>query len=299
VPGMPAPVDLPLSGGAQGATVALTPLLCAEATGPPAWFHRESGLRAAPRALGLGVPREQYWRIPVVAFLVEHPGAGPILIDTGLHPDVAHDPGQLGRVNRLIMAKLRMGPEQTVAEQLRQRGVEPSDLAMIVMTHLHFDHASGLGGVPATTVLVSAAEWEAANRPASFLAGYRREHLDSRHHYRTITFSDHSATAWESFPHAIDLFGDGSVRLVSTPGHTPGHLAVVLRLRDRHAVVAGDAIYTMATLREGKRPFRMVDRDAFERSIAALHQFDRDHPDAVIIPGHDMPTWEQLADRYE
>jgi glyoxylase-like metal-dependent hydrolase (beta-lactamase superfamily II) len=296
---MPAPVDLPLPGGVEHATVALTPLLCAEAIGPPGWFHRESGLMAAPRALGLGVSRARWWRIPIVAFLVEHPGAGPILIDTGLHPAASDDPGQLGPINRRTLANLRIDPEQTVAPQLKDRGVRPEDVGAIVMTHLHFDHASGLGGLPATTVLVSGAEWEAANRPASFLAGYRREHLDSRHRYRTLHFGDGSATSWEAFPQTIDLFGDGSVRLASTPGHTPGHLSLIVRLRDRPALMAGDAIYTMATLREGKRPFRIVDVKAFERSLAALQAFDRDHPDAVIIPGHDMSHWEQLAGRYE
>ena len=197
---MPAPVDLPLAGGVEDATAVLTPLLCAEGLGPPGWFHRDPGLMALPRALGLGVPREQWWRVPVVAFLVEHPGAGPILIDTGLHPDAADDPLQLGRVNHRTLAKLSMTPEQSVGAQLRRRGVQPSAVSVIVMTHLHFDHASGLGALPATKVLVSAAEWEAANRPASFLAGYRREHLDPRHDYRTISFSDGSATAWEPLP---------------------------------------------------------------------------------------------------
>jgi N-acyl homoserine lactone hydrolase len=284
---------LPLEGGSDGATVVLHPILCAEGLGSPAWFERASGRGAGLKAFGVGVDLVP---VPVVAFLVEHPSAGPLLIDTGFGRAVVESPLRgVGPVNALLFrGGLQIRPEQTVAAQLAARGVTPS---LIVMTHLHFDHAGGLPDFPGATVLVSEPEWAAANRRTAALAGYVGGHLDGRLDYRLLDFA--AAPRWDAFERGLDLFGDGSVVLAYTPGHSAGHLSVVLRLRDRVALVAGDAIYTLATLRAGRRPFRAADADAFEHSLRQLEAYDRAHPGAVVIPGHDMEAWRQLADRYD
>jgi glyoxylase-like metal-dependent hydrolase (beta-lactamase superfamily II) len=296
---IPEPAELPLPGGQPGASVALAPLLCGEALGPPAWFEREPGPLGALRAAGIGVSRDRYVRVPVVAFLLEHPSAGSILIDTGLHRDAIAAPRrQLGPLNGFILTDLKLSQEETAPARLAALGVDAAEVRLIVMTHLHFDHASGLGQFPGATAVVSDAEWKAATGSRAFLAGYHKPHLDPALTYRRLSFTEPGAVPWGSFTRTLDLFGDDSVRLAYTPGHSAGHLSVVVRLSDRYALIAGDAIYTMDTLRRGKRPFRSVDAAAFERSLAELHGFDRDHPDALIVPGHDMAHWESLADRY-
>ena len=93
----PRPAELPLPGGREGAKVRLHPLLTATIQGPPAWFLREEGRLAWRKAFGLGVPKDQ-WSGRRSCFLVEHPRAGPILIDTGFHASVAVSPrSNLGR----------------------------------------------------------------------------------------------------------------------------------------------------------------------------------------------------------
>lgn len=306
------PIQLPLPGGQEGASVALHPLLTAEMRAPEAWFHGEPGPRGALRAFGVGVPAEERIRIPVVAFLIEHPEAGAILIDTGFHRVVAEgSPAErnrnLGPIGRVVGRDIRMSPEQTVTAQLQARGIDPAGIELVVMTHLHFDHASALADFPNATVIVSAAEWRAARARGSALLGYPGAQIDPRPSYRTIDFSDPAARAYAHthgraagpFESTYDLLGDGSLVLASTPGHSKGHMSVIARLRDREALIAGDAIYTLATLREGRRPWRSDNGKAFERSVRALQAWDREHPDALIIPGHDMAHWETLAERYE
>ncbi len=299
-----APAQLPLPGGKEGATVTLHPLLCGELRSPAGWFEAEPGLVGTLRAFGVGVPKDQLTRIPIVAFLIEHPAAGPILIDTGFHRVLAEGtPGErnhnLGPIGRLIGRNIRMQPEQTAAAQLRARGIEPEAIRLIVMTHLHFDHGSALADFPAATVVVSAPEWRTARARGSSLQGYPAPQLDPRLTYRTLDLHGPAACAHGPFERALDLFGDGSLTLLDTPGHSPGHLSVLLRLREREALIAGDAIYTIATLREGRRPWRSQNRSAFERSLRALQAYDREHPDALIVPGHDMDHWETLAERYD
>ena len=176
----PRPASLPLPGGSQGSTVRLHPLLCGRMIGPPAIFHREEGRLAALKALGVRVPRDQWPEVPVVAFLVEHPSAGPLLVDTGLHPSVAVEPGQaMGRLGGLIFKDVRMEPEQTVPAQLRARGIEPGEVTNIVMTHLHSDHASGIAEFPDARFVVSSQEWAAASRGRQ-IDGYMRRLLQQR-----------------------------------------------------------------------------------------------------------------------
>ncbi len=298
------PIELPLPGGHDGATVTLQPLLCAEMLVPEGWFHAQPGLRGTLRALGIGVPKDQLIRIPIVAFLIEHPGAGPILIDTGYHRVVADGSARernrnLGPIGRLLGAgNIHMRPEQTVAAQLQARGIEPHDIRLILMTHLHFDHASALADFPAATVLASEREWRAARARSSALFGYPSAQLDPRPVYRTVDFHGPLAHPHGPFERALDLFGDGSLTLLDTPGHSAGHLSIIARLREREAMIAGDAIYTMATLREGRRPWRSQNATAYAHSLRALQAYDREHPDALIIPGHDMGHWQTLAAHY-
>jgi N-acyl homoserine lactone hydrolase len=301
------PAELPLPGAQQNASLVLHPLLCAEMRGPIGWFERASGPTAALQAIGVGVSSHDYVSVPIVAFLVEHPTAGAILIDTGFSRSIAAGGTErnrnLGRIGRLLARDVRMRPEQALAAQLPALGVEPTAVRLIVMTHLHFDHASALADFPAATVLVSEPEWHAARDRGSWLRGYSAAQLDPRVSYCTLDFAlggadPASARPRGPFAQALDVFGDGSLTLVFTPGHSRGHMSVILRLGAREALIAGDAIYTMATLRDDARPWRCEDAPAFERSLAALQTYDREHPDALIVPGHDMEHWRGLKARY-
>ena len=294
----PRPASLPLPGGREGATVRLHPLLVARMKGPPAIFHREEGRLAAMRALGVGVSRESYLDVPVIAFLVEHPGAGPVLIDTGFHGSVAIDSAQaMGRFGGLLFKDVQMESNEAVPPQLRARGIAPESVGTIVMTHLHSDHASGIAHFPEATFVISADEWESA-RKGSQLEGYLKRQYDHAFDYRLVDFDGAGAGSFATFGRALDLFGDGSVQLVSTPGHTEGHLSVVLRLAHREALIAGDALYTMRTLRERHLPYRMADEHRFERSLREIELYTEQTPDALVIPGHDMPAWRTLDTVY-
>jgi glyoxylase-like metal-dependent hydrolase (beta-lactamase superfamily II) len=301
--------SLPLAGGSDGATLALRPLLSGVMRSPPGWFARGDGPLASLRALGVGVRSSELIPIPIVAFLLEHPIAGPVLVDTGFHASVAAGPSaersrNLGSLGRVMARTLEMRPDQAIAAQLRGLGVDPEEIGLVVMTHLHFDHASALCDFPSATVLVSGPEWAAAHAPRPALHGYSPAQLDGRPRYRTIPFAAAATDGsgpfecYGPFEQTVDVFGDGSLRLAFTPGHSNGHMSVIVRLSDREALLAGDAAYTLATIRSGERPWRSEDGAAFERSLLAIQEYDRENPDALIVPGHDMVAWEQLDELY-
>jgi N-acyl homoserine lactone hydrolase len=295
----PRPAELPLPGGREGASVRVHPLMTGRMIGPEAWFLRRDGRLAWRRALGLGMTRSEWLEFPVPAFLVEHPRAGPVLIDTGFHPSVAVEPRKnLGPVAHILFKDVRMEAEQAATAQLRAKGVEPSRVNVVVMTHLHVDHASAISEFPDATFVVSRAEWAAATSQGQ-LHGYVRRQFDHAFDYRLLDFEGPDVESFASFGRSFDLFGDGSVRCVYTPGHTLGHQSVVLRLRRREALVAADAVYLRRNLDEMRLSHRTADDHLSERSLREIRRYARDTPDALIIPGHDWDAWQELDAVYE
>jgi N-acyl homoserine lactone hydrolase len=296
----PQPVSLPIAGGQPEATVKLWPLLTATCKAPPAWIHREEGRLGGMHAFGIRVPRRDWIEIPIVAFLAQHPGFGHFLVDTGFHASVAVDPKQnLGRLNAAFFKHIEMLQSDAVSHQLRARGIDPHGIKLVLMTHMHTDHASAIADFPEATYLVSRREWEAATEPRAQTNGYVSRQFDHAFDYRLLDFDSSAADSFASFGRSFDVFGDGSVQVVSTPGHTFGHMSVVLRLAGgREALIAGDAIYTLRTMRESILPYRLADEHLFRRSLREIQLYVEQTPDAVVIPGHDLDAWRALDTEY-
>ena len=294
----PRPAELPLPGGREGAKVKLHPLLTATVKGPPGWFLREDGRLAGLKALGFRVPKERWLTGPIVAFLVEHPSAGAVLIDTGFHASVAVKPrSNLGRVGALLYRDIDMRPEQAAVAQLRDKGIQASDVKVVIMTHFHPDHASAIVDFPDATFLVSEVEWEAATEGGQ-RQGYVHSQFDHGFDYRLVDFDSEQANSFSGFARSLDVFGDGSVRVAFTPGHTLGHMSVVLRTASGEVLVAGDAIFMHKTLEDDHLPFSVPDEHLFRRSLREIRQYVKETPDALVIPGHDWEAWQKLKPVY-
>jgi N-acyl homoserine lactone hydrolase len=278
---------------------------------PPNWFERGRGPVETLKAFGIGVRASDLLRIPVPAYLLEHPTVGHVLIDTGLHASIAHpnaSPGlgsfgrervrNLGVVGAVMSRHAAMRPEETAAAQLRALGVDPLKIGLVVMTHLHFDHASALSDFPNATVLADEREWQAAWARDHVLHGYSTAQLDPRPRYRTLDFTVPAVSTRGPFERTLDLFGDRSLILASTPGHTAGHLSPIVRTASREILLAADAAYTMSTIRHDQRPWLTHNRKAFEHSLRQIQAYDRENPDALIVPGHDMQAWRGLQLSY-
>jgi len=300
VKAQPRSLDGPLSGGTPGSTVAVEPLGTGWFDVPPAFLESAGKRTAQLRMLGIGTSRSKWWTIPCPSFLVTHPSAGPFLVDTGLHPSVTSKPAaNLGRIiTSFSNPQLEAGMD--VVAQLRARGMDARDIKTVVMTHMHFDHTSGMSELGSSSFIVSEPEWRAATEtPRPFLHGYQHSHFDYAFDYRTVSFDGPTVGSYSTFGRTFDLFGDGSVRLAFTPGHTHGHMSLICRLSERDLVIAGDAVYTLGQLGDAPPPPRPEDPHTWRRSQQELKLFRGQYPQAVIIPSHDPELWETLEDRYE
>jgi N-acyl homoserine lactone hydrolase len=290
-----AQVPFPLAESSSDACVEVELLQFGESLAPPGWFFRVEAEGSWRKALGMGVPKSSYLRSPNGAFLVRHPSFGPFLIDSGLHSLAATNLRQdFGRINARIFATLKMDPAEGIAEQLRGRGVEAGAVELVVMTHLHVDHTSGMRALGRATFLCTEREWAAANRRLAVLNGYVTKHFPEPSRIKRLDFS--TGVAHGPFSCTLDLFGDGSVRLISTPGHTDGHMSALVRLTNGEALIAGDAIYTLRNLRDSLISWKTANDELYRSSLRELRAFAEQNPSTPIIPTHDAGVWDDLKE---
>ena len=229
-----------------------------------------------------------------LAYVLRHPGAGTILIDTGFHPDASKSLRRdFGSRMGLLFRGLKPAPDP-YTEQLRARGVDAEDVERVVMTHLHVDHTSGMRLLPNATFVCSAREWAAAHARGAAGKGYVAHHLPDQARMELVDF-DASGARHGPCTATIDLLGDGSIHLISTPGHTPGHLSLLLRVNENRCVlIVGDAVYTLRSLREELLPLLTINDELYLRSLRELKTFAELDPDATLVPSHDPTAWNAL-----
>jgi N-acyl homoserine lactone hydrolase len=292
------PLEEPLAGGVEGASVVVEPLAAGEALWPESFYAGSGrGPLARLRALGVGSSPDSWVVVPVPAYLVHHPGIGPILVDTGLHASVATNPRD--NLGRFSSRHYRLEEGGDVVSQLRQRGIAPADVAVVVLTHLHEDHASAVSAFPESIFVLSSQEWETATTGSMpLLHGYRRSHYDYAFDFNAIDFDGELIESYGPFGRTFDLFADGSVRLAFTPGHSAGHLSVILRLPRRDFVVVGDAAYNWKQFEGETEPLRTEDEHNWLRSLHELKQYREAYPYALLVPGHDPEFFAKLDARY-
>jgi N-acyl homoserine lactone hydrolase len=293
----PQPASLPLPGGEQGATVKVHPITTGTLMYPVDALFTTGGRLAFLHSLGF---RSERVEIPIPCYLLEHPTAGPFIVDTGHHASMAVDPkGSYGPLlGRAVSSRIRMGERESLPDQIQARGLDPANVKLAVMTHLHLDHASGVSQFAQATFVVTAREWQAATDGPGLRGGYVKRQFDHAFDWRTIDFGSDDVNSYKSFGRTLDLFGDGSVRLAYTPGHTLGHMSVVVRTAGPEFLIVGDAAYTMRTIKESAMPYGPHDEHEFRRSLKEVQLYLDQTPDAAVCPGHDHEAFRALKSVY-
>ena len=236
------------------------------------------------------------------AFLIRHPSVGPILVDTGLHPSIASGGSENfgGLANRFGRPSLQAGED--VPSQLRAKGIEPRQVPVVVMTHLHLDHSSAISEFPDSAIVVSAAEWQdAAHGSKPSLNGYRRAHFDLAFDYRTVDFDGERGRLLRDLrAHLRPLRRRLACASPSPPATPPATARSSAASTSDDFVIGGDAMYMEGQL-DGREPLppRPFDAHMLRRSLQELRLFHSQFPGAVITPGHDPDFYSRIAPRFE
>lgn len=257
---------------------------------PPGYVFRADGNAIARLRAGLQVGEDAVMS-PCLAFVVVHPTAGLILVDTGFHPAARiNPPRDFGIPMSLLFRGLRPA-RKSFDEQLRELGIDPGSVRSVLMTHLHVDHTSGMRLLPNARFTISRAEWLSTQAKLPAARGYVPSHLPPANRVDLVDL-ELAGEPFGPFPKTHDLLGDGTIRLISTPGHTRGHVSVLLRRSDDGStLLVGDAAYTLRSIREGILPMLTDNDEASLESLRQLARFMADNPDVVLVPTHDPDAW--------
>lgn len=235
---------------------------------------------------------------PINVYVIEH-ADGVVLFDTGQDRRSVTDPayfpdGPAGVIYRRL-ARFRVDEDQTLTAGLARLGYRPADVTTAVISHLHQDHIGGVRDLPGADLLVSADEWRSLHRPLADARGLLRDHIDLPGlRWSPVEPTPLADPSLAPFTRGHDVFGDGSLVLLPTPGHTHGSMSLLVRRADAHPLLlVGDLTYDVHAFEEGgtggvgsRRQLRKT-RD----KVLALRS---NHPGMRILAAHDPAAADML-----
>lgn len=229
---------------------------------------------------GIGRSKKHQIWVPVSCYLIEHP-KGNVLIDTGWHTNMrGNQRKHLGLLHYLIN-KGDLPEGQAIHEQLAQLGFQPEYLDYVVLSHLHSDHADGLKHVKnAKKIIVSKDEWVGAKvDPKRYVS-----HMWDGVNVQTFDF-EHSNIGPKK--RSFDLFGDGSVLFVHTPGHSVGLASTIIRNGSQFVLLTSDVGYATKSWEQMIMPGVRVNKQDVVESLKWVKQIASDPNCVAAIANHD------------
>lgn len=221
--------------------------------------------------------------IPVPWFLIKHP-QGNVVIDGGNAKEVAIDKrGHWGKVVETYDPIMSMS--ENCVDQLKMVDVVPHDIRYVLQSHLHLDHTGAIGRFPRAQYFVQRSEYDYAFKPHWFSAGaYIRADFDRP----GLNWKFLGGDVTDNY----DLFGDGTVRMIFTPGHSPGHQSFLITLpKSGPVLLTIDAAYTMDHWDNRALPGLVVSSAQAADSVAKLRGIAA-ATGASVITGHDPQAWK-------
>lgn len=226
-------------------------------------------------------------------YLLEHPG-GLVLVDAGISHDLVADPAAYGPhgapgFEEVAGDDVDVAGHGSAAEQVRSLGYDPAAVELVILTHLHVDHAGDVTEFPEAEILVQEDELAYAWWPTDPV----QRRLYAVGDFGPLRSPDVDVRALDG---RVDVFGDGTVECIPTPGHTPGHQSVMVDLPDSGAVLlAGDVAFVESALDSERQPPFAWDTRAAIRSVRAVRDLAR-REDARVVLSHDREHFEGLPD---
>jgi N-acyl homoserine lactone hydrolase len=233
-----------------------------------------------PRSLLMLGAEPTVVKVPTPSFLIEHP-KGLVLFDTGCNPKILDDPVAYWGPMAAAMP-FDWNKNETLDKQIERVGYKTSDIKYVVLSHGHLDHAGGLTYFPQATFIAGAGELRYSYWPDP----------DRRWAFILEDFVPTRGYRWTEFGHDQDLFGDGAVTFLYTPGHTPGECSILVNLPNRRVLITGDTVHTRASLdNEVSMPLSVNHGQAMAslKRIKAI----RDIGGAQIWITHDPDDWKE------
>lgn len=210
-------------------------------------------------------------------------GSEWLLWDTGVPESSLNDPRGWSTLPKLIVYHL----DKSITGQLAAIGLKPADIGRIAISHTHGDHIGNMGLFPNSTIVMQRAEYNwihSANGPndnVNQLMALARKLLGTPKKLQLLDGD-------------TDLFGDGSVTLLSTPGHTPGHQSLLVHLKNSGFIIlSGDVVHLEENFEKNIVPSLNTDKAQSIASMARVRQLLATY-NAKLFINHDKSETDKL-----
>jgi N-acyl homoserine lactone hydrolase len=182
------------------------------------------------------------------------------------------------------MSAPNVAPKVSLVDLLAKLDIKPDQIKYVGISHYHADHTGQVASFPKATLLIGAREWEAISAPKP-AAGVN---------FKPFEGWIKGENKVEALALDKDVFGDGSVIVLRTPGHTPGHSSLLVKLPQTGAVIlSGDAVHFRENLEKNGVPAFNYDRAQTVASVERIKQIAANLKGTVIIQ-HDARDIEKL-----
>jgi N-acyl homoserine lactone hydrolase len=236
--------------------------------------YKTAELKDVP-PVGARSEQDQLW-LPVSCYLIEHP-KGDILIDAGWSEAVRSEPETAIGPYAYKICHPHLPPGQSIREQLQARNKPIEQLSYVLISHMDVDHISGILHLKeAQSFIVSEPEWNGA-----------KAHQKARCQGVAIRPFSSGPIPFGPLKLGKDLYGDGSIYFILTPGHTEGLVSVLVRVQDGWVLLVSDAAYSEMSWREMVLPGYTCDDEMAIQSLQWIREFSLRADCIAVIANHD------------
>ena len=213
----------------------------------------------------------------VPCYVIEHQ-KGRLLWEGGLPSSLAQHDGW-----QEMEGGWRMRLDRTLEDQLATIDLSMRDFDYMAFSHFHFDHVGTANEVEGATLIIQRQEYEAAFADNATALGYSPELYENLRQAEQIVIEGEH-----------DVFGDGRVRLLPAPGHTPGHQVLYVGLSETGPVVLAGDLYVFRVGRE-KRRVLPIDVDT-TLSLASMSQLESilEETGSTLWIGHELALYNEM-----
>ena len=215
-------------------------------------------------------------------WLIKH-GSGWLLWDTGVPEATLNDPRGWSTLPKLIVYHL----DKSLVGQLAEIGLKPGDIGRVAISHTHGDHIGNVGLFPNSTLVMQRAEYswihspDGPNANVNQLMALARKLMGTPKNLQLIDGD-------------TDVFGDGSVTLVATPGHTPGHQSLLVHLeKSGFVVLSGDVAHSEENFEKNIVPSLNTNKAESIASMEKVRQLIATYK-ATLFINHDKSQTDKL-----
>ncbi len=241
--------------------------------------------------------------------LIRHPKDGYVLFDTGYSSRFFEETKSFPFSIYSRITPVYFKEEDSAVVQLQKRGISPTEIKTIILSHFHPDHVGAIKDFPqAQFICLRSAYQDVKNRKGfsalvrAFLPGMLPKNFEQRVRFAEDGMKIQLDGAYAPFDIGYDLLGDASILAIELPGHAKGQIGVILNTQGGMYFLIADACWLSESYRRNILPHPVAgllfsSRQDYQTTLEKIHQMYKKNPEIKIIPSHCPEVWEQFTQK--